>query len=406
MGYFVPPKSFCEIILPALEENPTRGHLKVFVAFLKGSQRELLTAELPKIGKFLKESSIGQSRKARYQIEVLSYCEAILQICQKDCSGISQELFNTMFTIVSMPAELFIGEKAKQLLELLAKVDTFENINQLYEEHITAILLSIQENSETWTFSSPEFSIFQACITHARSATYKNLDLIHPIFEKATCFIADKKLQLRQYILLSEYLQQWDNSFDDNNLDAFISFANRVLEKIIVPGLSWTAGRSAEAIRTASVCCLCALLNKIVINCEEENSKKFAISAEHFGWLFEQVRPVLVKLLEDDAHQTRLYTLQAMCFVINIGQELSYINEEHIHKTSPEIVSRLEDKNDEVRLAAIEAIREIWKVLPKDYDLSFYYVHIDYVYTNMLTHLDDPKEKFQKLILGKLFDLL
>ncbi|XP_058791450.1 dynein axonemal assembly factor 5 [Phymastichus coffea] len=406
MAYFVPPNSYFELILPALQENPTRGHFRVFIAFLKGSQRQLLAAELSKVGKFLRESSVGQSRRARYQIQVLIYCRTLLQICREDCSDISQDLFTTIFTILSMPGDLHVVVTAKELLELLAKADTFENVNQLYEKHITAILLSIRNNCETWTTSSSEFSIFQACITHARTATYKNLDLIHPIFEKATYFDADKRLQLKQYILLSDYLQQWDDPCDDKNADAFINFANTILEKVIVPGLSWTAGRSAEAIRTASVCCLCALLNKIIVKCDKDNGKRFAISAEHFGWLFEQVRPVLVNLLEDDAFKTRLYTLQAICFVMNIGQELSYINEEHIHKTSSEILSRLEDSNDQVRLAAIEAVREIWKILPKDYDLSFYYVHIDYVYTNMLTHLDDPKEKFQKLILECLMDLV
>lgn len=65
----------------------------------------------------------------------------------------------------------------------------------------------------------------------------------------------------------------------------------------------------------------------------------------------------------------------------------------------------LKRHDDEVRLAAIEALREIWKVLPDNYDLNFSQVHIEYVYSNILTHLDDPGKDFQKLMLGINFNM-
>ncbi|XP_008215817.1 dynein assembly factor 5, axonemal isoform X1 [Nasonia vitripennis] len=410
MGFFVLPKVYCDLILPTLEENPTSGHLKIFASILRGSERENLTKELSRIGHLLQENHICQSRKIRYQMEILSCCRSTLDVCKEDCSIIFHDLFIAIFTTLAMSSDSLVEKSAISLLELLKKTENFENLNELFDKHVPLILTTMQESPESWEINSSEFHIFYACIVYAKSTTYKHLHLIHPVFEKTTNAEDDKKLRLKQYILLSDYLQNWDKLLEENSANAFIEFANIVLEKMIIPGLKWAAGRTAEAIRTASVCCLCALLSKIVDNCEESDKEKevktFSISVEHFGWLFETVRPILVTLLEDDANKTRLYSLQAICLVINIGQELSYITEEHIHKISPEIVSRLEDQHDEVRLAAVEALKEIWKVLPKDYDLAFYYVHIEYVYSKTLIHLDDPGEQFQKLTLDCLMALV
>lgn len=398
LGYFVPPSVYCELLWPTLEQNPTSGHLKVFAAVLRGSLRTLLIPELTKIGELLAKNYICQSSKARYQIEILNCCRSLLVVCKEDCAGIGENLFTAVFTTLAMSAEAGIEKNAVEILELLAQAEGIENLNQLYAKHIEPILKAVQlESPESWAVTSSEFLIFHACITHAKVASYNHLNLIHPIFEKTTKEENDKKIQLKQFMLLSEYFINWDEPVKKDSTPAFIDFANTILEKVIIPGLDWTAGRSAEAIRTASVCCLCAILNKLV----DSSRKIFVISIENFGWLFEKVRPTLVKLLDDDAHKTRLYCLQAICLIMNIGQELHYINEDNIHKTSIEIMGRLEDQNDEVRLAAIEALREVWKVVPKNYDLSFYYVHIEYVYKHTLLHLDDPAEKFQKHALGK-----
>ncbi|KAJ8681596.1 hypothetical protein QAD02_017388 [Eretmocerus hayati] len=411
MGYFVSPKLSCDIILPTMDGHPTSGHLKILAAVLRGSPRCELKDDLPRVGKYLEKDEICQSNKFRYQMEVLNCCQSLLEICGEDCSAISKELFKSIFTTLALAEENFVKEKAVKLLECLKEVEKLENMDDLFHSNIRNILVDVQNEPESWTASSCELKIFQASITHAKVATYDILDLISPIFVKTINADCEKKMKLRQYFSLSEYFQQWDQTLEGANAEAFIKFSNAILEQVIVPGLQWTAGRSAEAIRTASIGCLCALLNKIVDNCEQDGSdlqkqKKFVISIEHFGWLFEKVRPILVTLFEDDAYKTRLYSLQAICLVINIGQELSYINEDHIHKTSCEIVPRLEDPHDEVRLAAIEALKEIWKVLPENYDLNFYYVHIDYVYEKTLVHLDDPAEKFQKQVLECMIGLV
>ncbi|XP_014205374.1 dynein assembly factor 5, axonemal [Copidosoma floridanum] len=413
MAYFVPANVLLDHLISDLCGLPTKGQLKVFAGILRGCTRKELVVELPRIAKFLKESEICLNRKRHYQLDVLNCCQSLLDVCKEDCSTISETLFVTIFTVLALSLDILVSDKAKKLLELLSKTEGLDHSNELYEKYIKVVLTSIQAEPELWNTSSHEFLIFQACLTHARSASCANLKLVHPIFEKTTSGEADPKLRLKQYILLSEYFQHWDKPSEDGDTKAFVDFASLMLEKVIFPGLKWAAGRTAEATRTASVCCLCTLLNKIVGNCKDNGTEgdqksklQSSITVEHFGWLFDRVHPILVNLIEDDSHKTRLYTLQAICLVMNIGQELSCIKEEHIHQMNPDILTRLEDQHDDVRLAAVEAMKEIWKVLPKDYDLSFYYVHIEYAYSKMLTHLDDPGIKFQMQTFDCLMDLM
>lgn len=83
MGYFVPAEVYCPLILPTLEDgNITAGHLAVFAAILRGSERKLLLDKLQDIGKFLNEPHICRSKKTNYQEQILRCCEALLCVCQ------------------------------------------------------------------------------------------------------------------------------------------------------------------------------------------------------------------------------------------------------------------------------------------------------------------------------------
>lgn len=86
MGYFVPPQTYCRLVLPTLEDgNIHFGHLGVLAAILRGSPPGPLFNELKIIGEFLQRSDICRSKKANYQMEVLNCCQAIIQVCGEVC---------------------------------------------------------------------------------------------------------------------------------------------------------------------------------------------------------------------------------------------------------------------------------------------------------------------------------
>jgi len=180
-----------------------------------------------------------------------------------------------------------------------------------------------------------------------------------------------------------------------------------------MPGLIWTAGRAAEAIRTAAVCCLCAILqntivnpdkkdeiNKIQLSTNEENKDSRKPMMEQFPSIFDKIVPVLISLVDDKAKKTRLYSMRAIRLLVKIGQRLSCLDDEHVHRTYPVILKRLDDGCDDVRYAAVEMLVDVWSAVSKDYDTVFSKSHIDALYTTMIIHLDDPESRFQEIMLG------
>jgi dynein assembly factor 5 len=63
IGYFVPPDTYCKLVLPTMEDSATERHLRVFAAILKGSDRTTLKGELMDIGNFLKCAEICWSKE-------------------------------------------------------------------------------------------------------------------------------------------------------------------------------------------------------------------------------------------------------------------------------------------------------------------------------------------------------
>ncbi|XP_033213240.1 dynein assembly factor 5, axonemal [Belonocnema kinseyi] len=420
IGYFVPPDVYCQLVLPSLEENLTTGHLKVFGSILKGSSRKTLSPQLKKIGNFLKQKHICQSRKTTYQKQILFCCTSLLQVCKEDCAIISEDVFQAILTVLSTTTEALIQKEAEELLKTLVEIEKLESLSELFFCHIQVILIDLKNGCESWNVYSPEFHIFRGCILHAKSAITPYLHLVLPILIQTMKQTADTEVRLKQFILLSEYFESHrDESLNYGSEKDFTDFIDSLLEKIVIPGLIWSAGRTAEAIRTASVCCLCTLLRRILYDfnvrfeLRSENKKealtnkpvKLFTMNQRFSELFNQIISILVSLMDDNSKKIRLYSLEAVSLVTNIGKLLNLTTDAHIHRVYPVVLKRLDDGCNDVRCTAVDAIKEVWKALPENYDLDFSRSHVDVLYTTAIIHLDDPERKFQELMLDALMDL-
>jgi len=326
--------------------------------------------------------------------------------------AVTQALFTIIFIVYAMSVEPSIREEADRLLEILVNINSLKDIEDLFCNHTRPLILSIHNDCASWTVYSAESQIFCACLSRAGIAMSRNMDLVLPIFKKTMNKDADPELKLRHFILLSEYFlnnQNLCHHIEDPN-----RFVSMIIEELIVPGLVWVAGRAAEAIRTATVCCLCAILENKIIHPdkkdeideaesstnEENKESKISVTAEQFPSIFDKIVPVLVSLVDDKAKKTRLYSMRAICLLITIEQRLSCLDDEHIHRTYSVILKRLDDSCDDIRYAAVEALVNVWSVVSKDYDTVVSRSHVDALYTTMIIHLDDPESRFQEIMLG------
>lgn len=370
----------------------------------------------------------------------------------QDCRVISQDIFTVIFTVLAMTSEEKIRDECIGLLKELAELEELTDIEQLYQCHLRLVIKLVKDNSESWTIYSSEFLIFQACLIHTGPVAAQHLDLILPILKQTMSKEADPELRLKQFLLLSSYLMRRQETL--RNAKNLSDFINTILEDIIVPSLVWSAGRVAEAIRTAAVCCLCAALdenpnysedgldktepdNRDGLKIMKDNERKFSEievsdeksqledeemaekmrstieenetrkqrlklfpNSESFLKLFGKVMPILVGLVDDNAKKTRLYSLRAICQIMNIGEKLSCLSEEHVHQVYPVVLKRLDDGCDDVRFLAVKTLGIVWAAAPKNYDIVFSKSHVDALYTSTIVHLDDPDKKFQDIMLG------
>lgn len=439
LGYFIDPKIYCQLILPTLDESPTAGHLRAFAAIIGGSKRQALALELEKISGFLQQPYICRSKKDNYQRQILSCCNSLLAVCREvrykypkvslsfttyclsltyrqlvsvqDCAAVTRALFTVIFTTYAMAVESPAREEADRLLEVLVNMNSLSNVEDLFCGHIKFLLTSIRDDCASWTVHNAESQIFCACLRRAGIAAARDMDLVLPILKKTMGKDADPELKLQHFILLSEFFAEHRNS--QRHIDYLHEYVSTIIEDLIVPGLIWTAGRAAEAIRTAAVCCLCAILQSEMANLgekgttEEESASlekaekcRMSITTEQFLAIFDLAVPVIVSLADDKAKKTRLYSMRAICSLMMIGGRLACLNDEHIHRTYPAILKRLDDGCDEIRYAAVEALVEIWSTASKNYDTVVSRSHIDVLYTTMIIHLDDPESHFQEIMLG------
>ncbi len=141
---------------------------------------------------------------------------------------------------------------------------------------------------------------------------------------------------------------------------------------ILIPSTVWKVGSPNIKIRKAAVICMMRLIdNKL-------------ISPEKLRGNLKPVMGVLKGCLDDDWATDLRFT-----GVVYIRRMLEYLNEvfdaEDYKEVYPELLKRLDDSQDGIRIATAEAFSVFFKYLPNPWSTSLY----DYTIKNIFIHLDD-----------------
>lgn len=116
---------------------------------------------------------------------------------------------------------------------------------------------------------------------------------------------------------------------------------------MITPNLVWHAGRTAEALRTVVLACLCCavmpqsecakLLDKDRIAHEnklEESALAF-LNVDLFSEIFSTLFPLLLNSIEDSAAKTRLLSLKTLESLINLASRNGILTPDHVNQSYP-----------------------------------------------------------------------
>lgn len=102
--------------------------------------------------------------------------------------------------------------------------------------------------------------------------------------------------------------------------------------------------------------------------------------------------------MDDDNKGTRLVACRVMTRTFDLAG--TSINQDRLHNMYLELLKRLDDSSDEIRLTVSKTFLAYLDSFEQAYDVQHYRAHLEAIYKGLLVHLDDPDEKIQEAILG------
>ncbi|XP_015974623.2 dynein assembly factor 5, axonemal [Rousettus aegyptiacus] len=386
IGAFVSPDVFLRLIWPMLKKSPSPAGLLVLAAIIRGCPREALQPHVNAIATELAHAHVRQGSESHLYGESLLLCvQALVAVCREDCRAAGLPLMEVLVTVMALAGATNLGDKVQQTMDALAAVDSGGDSQDLYRDHTGPLLERLAASQHDWTVHSAELQQFNVLVTHAGPALGEALPRLVPLLRSCLQPARDPQMRLKLLSALSRLLLGARGTVDSRG--QLHSYLDTVVKDILAPNLQWHAGRTATAIRTAAVSCVWAL-----VGCE-------ALSAAQILDLQDTLMPQVLSTLEEDSQMTRLTS----CRIINVFLKTSggVIDPDKFVKIYPELLKRLNDISNDVRLAAASALATWLECVRRD-EKTLYQSDVQFLYRELLLHLDDPEGTVQDAVLGVL----
>ncbi|NWW86815.1 DAAF5 factor, partial [Rhynochetos jubatus] len=384
IGMFVSPKVSLRLITSAFGKTPKPSCVMVLTAVIRGSPKEVLQPHLTDLGNMLSQAGVCQRSEEVFYMEQLLCCvQALIEVCQEDCKEISLQLMKILVTIMAIPCSQHLKEKVEGTMSSLAEAQQLDSFLSLYKQHMIQLMEWVSVSHDDWTNYSPEILQLDVIATHSGPVIGEALDNFILILKECLQPNKDPQMRLKLFTVLSQLLQKASETINSQGL--FPSYLDTVMKDILAPNLQWHAGRTAAAIRTTAVSCLWAL-----IHCE-------MLSPKEILKVQDELMPQILAALDEDSKITRLVACHIVGVLLKVcGRQF---DEKKFISTYTEVLKRLDDASCDVRLAAAHTLTNWFKCL-KDSDVkSAMEGHTEFLYRELLIHLDDPDENVQNAVL-------
>ncbi|ESO87153.1 hypothetical protein LOTGIDRAFT_210534 [Lottia gigantea] len=388
IGYFVSPEVWCKIVLNNLKSSQSYGSLMVTAAVIKGSERQSLKPFLPSICETLTLSDVCHSvqvgvENASVHVQLLSCVSSICTVMKGDIVEIGLPLFTLCLTVLSLSQDEQIKQSAQSSLETIAISHGMSSKQDLYNKYTVEVIQQYNDNYYTWTNHTVERQIFDTLLLESGDVMGDLLPIIIPILVTNLKPDKDPEMRLKFFTLLSKLVLNSGSTLDSR--DKFSEHAVTVVKDMIMPNCTWRAGRTAGAIRTTAVSCLWALLQSKVLTKEKMEP------------IVEGLLTQMITTMEDDNKSTRLIACRVMTRIF--GLMGGSLNQDRLHNIYPELLKRLDDSSDEIRIMVSKTFLAYFDCFDKGYDPELYKAHLEDLFRGLLVHLDDPEPKIQDALL-------
>ncbi|MBN3308045.1 DAAF5 factor, partial [Amia calva] len=387
IGTFVSPEVFLKLILGRLQKSScSPAHLMVLGAVLRGSSGPALVPHLGKIAHMLSHPDVGQeSEKLEYLEQLLCCVQALLSQGGKDCREISLQLLKVLVTIQSLSSDQQLHDKVLEAMGLLSVLQDLGGPSELFGRHMAELMEWLAASQDSWTGYSVERLQFEVVAIQSGPAIGGALHQLLPLLKTCLQPSRDAEMRLKLLTVLSKLLLNASATVDSRG--EFAHYLQPFLQDILLPNLVWQAGRTSAAVRTAAVSCLWALL------CGGTLSQEQMLSVHG------DLLPHVIATLDEDSKTTRHTGCRVVAATLRIcGTRL---HPDALNTVYPELLKRLDDACDEVRLSAAQALSAWFRCAGDEYRAQCG-SHLEFLFRGLLVYLDDPDSSVQ----GAVFEVL
>ncbi|KAJ8398750.1 hypothetical protein AAFF_G00419470 [Aldrovandia affinis] len=389
LGCFVSPGASLKLLLAHVENSSScsssSAPLMVLAAVLRGSLRSALRPHLLQVGHALAHPDVCQgSQQPLYLEQLLGCVQALLSVCEEDCGTVSLQLLQILVTVQSQSTEPGLQDKVEETMRTLCLVQGLGGVTELYRQHMTQLMEWLSQTQLSWTSYSKQRPQLEVIAIQSGPVIGEFLPLLMPLLQGSVRPSQDPEMRLHFFTLLSKLLLDASNTLDSQG--KFCDHLEVFLQELLLPNLVWQAGRTAAAIRTSALTCLLALLQGGAI------TPKQLLSVEV------QLTPQVLAALDEDSQMSRLLACRTLSALLRLlGPEL---HPDTLNTIYPELLKRMDDSSQEVRAVSVSALGRWFSCLGESYNLQTCRSHLEFLFQQLLLHLDDPDSSMQDRILG------
>ncbi|XP_042248057.1 dynein axonemal assembly factor 5-like [Thunnus maccoyii] len=388
LGTFVPPAVFLKLLLDHVTTSSSSAHpwapLMVLAAALGGCSKPLLKPHLQQIANTLAQPDVCQEyQQVMYLEQLLACVDVLLCQCESECGSVSLQLLQVLVTVQSLSTEPQFSEKALESVRCLGKVQGLDSVMELYRQHMGQLLDWLSASVSTWSSYSPQRLQLHIIVIQSGPVIGEFVNQLMPLLRGCLQPDRDPEMRMTIFTMLAKLLLDSGNTLDSQG--HFRNESEKFLCDILLPNLVWHAGRTAAAVRTSVLSCLLALLHG------------GAVTPGQLLCMEEKLIPQVLSALEEDSQTGRLLACRSLSTILRlIGSSL---HPEALNKVYPELLKRLDDSSEEVRSVALQALGLWLSSLTKDYNPELCAPHLQFLFQELLLHLDDPDSSVQDQVL-------
>ncbi|XP_077411849.1 dynein axonemal assembly factor 5 [Vanacampus margaritifer] len=388
LGTFVAPEVFLKLLLdhvnaPYSAARPWSA-LMVLCAVLGGCPKPLLVPHLQQVADTLAQPDVCQEYQQVLYLEQLLACvDVLLRQCDSDCHLVSLQLLQVLVTVQSISMEPHVSQKALESVQILCEVQGLGSVTKLYRQHMAQLLDWLSASVSTWSSYSPHRLQMHIIVVQSGPVIGGFVSQLMPLLHNCLQPHRDQEMRMNVFTMLAKLLLDGGNTLDSQGL--FRAESQKFLGDVLLPNLVWRAGRTAAALRTAALSCLLALLHG------------GGITPQQLLCMEEKLSPQVLSSLDEDSPMSRLLACRTLSTILKLVA--SSLREESLNKIYPELVKRLDDNSEDVRREALQALSLWLSSLGGNYNVQLCTSHLQFLFQQLLLHLDDPDSSMQDQVL-------